>query len=160
LSLPRSGHRHPPLHTLVRLASIAVLTPLLVRAGLPALARWLEPRRPPVPVPRDDEEELLACTGRWVDGIIRRGRPLVRAGCLTRGVTGYDALRRSGLDVSLCFGMGVVDGSLEGHCWLEWEGRAPFEPADPRAVFAEVARSSQKGVTGSGPAADRTVEWV
>ena len=60
------------------------------------------------------------------------GHPLVRPGCLTRGVTLYYALRRAGDDVSLCFGVGEDGGQTAGHCWLDKAGRPLLERVDPR----------------------------
>ena len=78
---------------------------------------------------------------------IRRGRPVVRPGCLTRGVTLYYGLRREGLDVALCFGVGSPEGEMAGHCWLEMDGLPLLEGTDPRIVFTEVVRVSGSGVT-------------
>ena len=130
-----------------------------MRAGLPRVQRWLEPRHVPDSGGEPDDA-LVARYGRWVEGIIRRGGPLVRSGCLTRGVTGYYGLRRAGVDVALCFGMGVVQGVMEGHCWLELLGHPVLEPDDPRAVFAEVARLSRSGVTEGASVPRRMVEWA
>jgi hypothetical protein len=82
-----------------------------------------------------------------VDAIIRRGQPLVRPGCLTRGVTLYYALRREGIDLALCFGMGNPDGESAGHCWLAIGDDPLLERTDPRPVFTEVVRLSRRGVT-------------
>jgi len=84
---------------------------------------------------------------RWVDAVIRRGGPAVRPGCLTRGVTLYDALRRAGDDVALCFGVGTAAGEMAGHCWLDRAGRPILERKDPRETFTEVVRVSRSGVT-------------
>ena len=138
---------------------MAVSVPLLMRADLPTIQRRLEPRhaRPADP---STAPALVVQYGRWVDSIIGRGDPLVRNSCLTRGITAYDGLRRCGVEVSLCFGMGMVHGSMEGHCWLELADRALLEPEDPRTVFAEVARISRRGVTGGGRVPERMAEWA
>jgi hypothetical protein len=86
---------------------------------------------------------------------IRAGRPLVRPGCLTRGVTRYYFFRRDGMDVSLCFGMGQVEGQFVGHCWLVKDGVPFMEPRDPRPLYAEMYRISgttRRGVIPSGEA--------
>ena len=84
--------------------------------------------------------------GIWVDAVIRRGQPLVRPGCLTRGVTLYYALRRAGDDVSLCFGVGFDGGETTGHCWLDKDGEPLLERADPLSRFTEVVRLTPNGV--------------
>ena len=143
----------------MRLVTVAVLVPVLLRAGLPTVQRWLEPRRT-TPMDPSPVDVLVARHGRWTDGIIRRGRPLVRSGCLTRGITAYYGLRRAGADVSLCFGMGMVRGAMVGHCWLEVAGLPVLEPDDPRTVFAEVARMSSRGVTDGARVPERMVAWA
>jgi hypothetical protein len=129
---------------------VALAARAMVRAGLPRLQQWMEPRRPGRPRPpvsSADPDQVFAQLGRWVDSIMRRGSPLIRPGCQTRGVTLYYALRRQGLDVALCFGVGTVGGTVEGHCWIEFEGKPRLEPFDPRAAFTEVVRLSQDGVS-------------
>jgi hypothetical protein len=106
-----------------------------MRLKLSLVERLLEPRRKPPPAELD-----LACLARRVDGLLARGYPLVRSGCLTRGVTLYYVLRRLGVDVALAFGVGASDSGFVGHCWLV-RGDQPFlEAADPRGRFAEVVR--------------------
>jgi len=121
-------------------------------SGLPRLQRWLEPGstsggdRPVGTGDTGDTGALTEQYGRWVNGVIRRGKPVVRPGCLTRGVTLYYGLRREGLDVALCFGVGSPDGQMAGHCWLEMDGLPLLEGTDPRIVFTEVVRVSGSGV--------------
>jgi hypothetical protein len=128
------------------LTAVAVTAPQLARLGLPRLQRLLEPRSPSGGIDTS-ETVLIDEYGRWVDGIVRRGHLLVRTGCLTRGITLYYGLRRAGLDVSLCFGMGSDAGSRVGHCWIELESTSLLEPAEPTSKFTTVARLSRAGVT-------------
>jgi hypothetical protein len=116
----------------LRVLGVAVLVPLLMRLPLPRLARLLEPRRP-----RPADPELAAWLERRVDGVIAAGHPIVRPGCLTRGVTYFFFLRRAGVDVRLQFGMGTPEGSHEGHCWLVRDGEPYLERVDPRPIFTE-----------------------
>jgi hypothetical protein len=121
-----------------RVLVFAAAVPLLLRIlKLPELRFWLEPRGAVSPPPAPDE---VAGMIRRIDRLLAAGRPFVRQGCLTRGVTLYYFLRRSGADVSLCFGMGEVRGRLEGHCWLVCQGEPLAERRDPRPVFAETWR--------------------
>jgi hypothetical protein len=126
---------------------MAVIAPLVVRAGLPRLQRWLEPSGSRAGAKPSDIEFVGGQYGKWVDSIIARGQPLVRPGCLTRGVTLYYALRLHGVDVALCFGVGPHDGEIAGHCWLDLDGQPFLEPADPLSKFTEVVRVSRAGVT-------------
>jgi hypothetical protein len=148
---PAAGRRKtPPLPVLLRLAAVAALAPWLARGGLPRLQRWTEPAGPlPTPHPAD-ADRVMAQLARWVDAIIRRGHPVVRPGCLTRGVTLYYALRRCGVDVDLCFGVGPDNGAMAGHCWLDLDGRPVLERVDPRSKFTEVVRVSRSGLVDSG----------
>jgi hypothetical protein len=146
LSKPAVADRPPPI-LLLRLATIAMATPLLVRFGLPRLQKWLEPARPPSPIDPAESARIEAQTAAWVDGIIRRGKVFVRPGCLTRGVTLYYALRRMGDDVSLCFGVGPDGGTMAGHCWIDKAGEPLVEREDPASMFTEVVRLSRHGVT-------------
>jgi hypothetical protein len=132
------------------LIAVAVAAPLLVRSGLPRLQRWLEPGSTSggdLPRSPGETEAISEQYGRWANSIIRRGRPVVRPGCLTRGVTLYYGLRREGFDVALCFGVGSPEGQMAGHCWLEMDGLPRLEGTDPRDVFTEVVRVSRSGVT-------------
>lgn len=128
--------------------AVAVAAPLLARLDLRRLQRCLEP---PPRLSRPlaaDPDRAVAVLGRRVDRLVRWGRPLVRPGCLTRGITGYYLLRRAGLDVALCFGIGVVHGpGTAGHCWLVLDGEPVLEAADPRTAFTEVVRLSSRGLT-------------
>ncbi|HXT37159.1 MAG TPA: lasso peptide biosynthesis B2 protein [Chloroflexota bacterium] len=117
-----------------RILTVAAAVPLLMRLPLPRVSALLEPRRiPPHPVPTQEDR-----TVRLVLALLSAGRPLVRRGCLTRGVTLYYFLRRAGVDVSLCFGMGTstekVDG-FDGHCWLVKQGEPYLESRDPRSLY-------------------------
>ena len=149
--------RLPPPLLLAKLTAVAVAAPQLARAGLPRMQRWLEPsHRKRLPEPSASTVDQY---GRWVDSVIRRGQPVVRRGCLTRGISLYYGLRRAGVEVSLCFGMGVVGGQMEGHCWVETDGRPLLEPFDPRQAFAEVARISRAGVTEGVSDRGGMAEW-
>ena len=132
---------------------MAIAAPALARLDLPRLHRCLEPSPRSSRPPAADPDQVIDILGRRVDRVIRWGRPLVRAGCLTRGITGYYILRRAGLDVALCFGMGPVrEPGVIGHCWLVFGGEPVLEGADPRAAYTEVVRMSSRGLTSAGPA--------
>jgi hypothetical protein len=119
------------------LTIFAAAVPLLMRLPLPRLAAILTrpARRPP---PSAAEVERLE---RMITLAPRVGRPLVRPGCLTRGVTLFWFLRRAGLDVELRFGLEMEnDGATDGHCWLSLESQPFLEHVDPRPRFAELYR--------------------
>jgi hypothetical protein len=120
----------------------AAVVPFLLRLKLSRVKGLLEPRVSS-PAERDRVEQI---TG-YVERAVRVGRPLVRPGCLTRGVTRYYFFRRDGMDVSLCFGMGEIDGEFVGHCWLVKDGIPFLETRDPRPLYSEMYR-----LTGSAGA--------
>ncbi len=85
-------------------------------------------RRPMTAIPIDDLAHRVDTTLRWV-------RLLLEGGCLVRGMTLYYFLRRMGCPVTLEFGVGDIEGHVEGHCWLVMDGRPILENGDPREVF-------------------------
>ena len=130
----REVHRRGDTVLFAQSFCVALLTPFLMRLPLPrleALLEWGAAGAGPV---RGDPESIVAT----VLEMLQAGRPLVRRGCLTRGITLYYFLRRAGVDVRLHFGMGSVptgDG-FEGHCWLVRDGEPYLEPRDPRHDYA------------------------
>ena len=119
-----------------RIVLFAAAVPLLVRLPLPRLHALIEPRSPA----RRPEPARVRKIVAYVDDAVRLGWPIVRRGCLTRGLTRYHFLRRAGLDVALCFGAGAPQGEFAGHCWLVLDGEPFLEDRDPRPVIAELYR--------------------
>jgi hypothetical protein len=105
-----------------------------MRLKLPRLRLLLEPRNPIAVA----EPATVRQIATYVEYVLMAARPLVRPGCLTRGLTLYYFLRRAGLDVHLCFGIGKVDEEFVGHCWLLKDGQPFMEARDPAPVFKEV----------------------
>ena len=117
----------PDVFLFFQILFFAAVVPFLVRLKLSRLKALLEPR-----IPSSADRNRVEQIAEYVEMAIREGRPLVRPGCLTRGVTRYYFFRRDGIDVSLCFGMGQVKGEFVGHCWLV-KDEVPFmETRDPR----------------------------
>lgn len=132
---PEAGGR---LFSLRVLLFAAVAVPLLLRrVKLARLRDWLEPPLPPPPLAEPSGVEALV---RRIDALLAAGRPLVRSGCLTRGLTLYRFLRLAGADVSLHFGMGQVGEEIAGHCWLVFRGEPLAERRDPRPLYVETWR--------------------
>jgi hypothetical protein len=73
-----------------------------------------------------------------VESVLQLGGPLYRRKCLSRGLTLFYFLRKEGVDVTLCFGMGKVAGEFEGHCWLVKDGEPFLEAEDPRSFFTAI----------------------
>jgi hypothetical protein len=145
----RIASRSPIIRTTV----LAAAVPVLARLDLRRLHALVEPRRTRATV-NADALVLAQHRARGVDRVIRAGSPLIRPGCLTRGITLYHLLRCDGVDVTLCFGVGTVDGRASAHCWLALAGEAILERRDPRAVFREVAQMSRAGVVAAPGSVD------
>jgi hypothetical protein len=113
---------------------VALVTPLLMRLPLSRLEALLEWTAAGVPRRAGRSPDAVAAT---VLEMLQAGRPLLRSGCLTRGVTLYYSLRRAGVDVVLNFGMGQVSGGdgFDGHCWLVLDGKPYLEPRDPCGTY-------------------------
>jgi hypothetical protein len=54
-------------------------------------------------------------------------------------------LRRVGVDVALCFGVGSVAGNIEAHCWLAHDNEPILEPPDVQQ-FREMYRICRPGI--------------
>jgi Transglutaminase-like superfamily len=130
----------------LRILVFAAAVPYLLRLKLSKVAKILEPGGDPVEV---TQNRVMKISG-YVERAIRDGSPFVRPGCLTRGLTRYYFLRRAGLDVTLCFGMGGADSNFMGHCWLEKNGESFLEGEDTRR-YVEMYRVSRAGGRTSTP---------
>jgi hypothetical protein len=121
---------------LVQVFLFAAAVPALLRLKLARL-QWVLRR---VPMGGRPDLARVQAILRCMAIVLRRGQPLIRRGCLTRGLTLYYFFRRAGLDVDLCFGAGYLGAEFAAHCWLE-RGGEPFQEAgDPRKTFAEMYR--------------------
>jgi hypothetical protein len=132
----------PKAYLFLRVFLFAASVPYLLRFKLARVAAILEPGSEPHWVDPDRERKIAA----YVETAIERGKPLVRSGCLTRGLTRYYFFRRAGMDVSLHFGMGRTgpQGEFDGHCWLVRDGEPYLENRDPRALYIEMYRISRE----------------
>lgn len=117
--------------------AFALTVPLLLRLPLPRLAALVTR----VPAPRPASPTAVERIDTLVSLAPRFAGPLVRTGCLTRGVTLFWFLRRAGVDVELCFGLDPAQGAgADGHCWLVRDGKPYLEREDPDPRFAEIFR--------------------
>jgi hypothetical protein len=152
----RSNRSPREIGSTMAVGAVACLAPALARLELGRLQRWLEPHRPSAP-PRGREASLIIETiGRRVDRAQRRGKPFIRSDCLPRGITLYYFLRRAGLDVALCFGIGSpLQQPVVGHCWLVFDDIPILERRDPLPLYTEVVRLSRHGLTHPSEGADQ-----
>jgi hypothetical protein len=118
----------------LRIFLFAAVVPAVMLLPLHKIPRWIEPWRI---LPTEPSRDEVTAMVRLVDRSLKGAWPLVRRGCVTRSVTLYRFLRRSGADVSLRFGIGTVDGVFEGHCWIVYRGEPLAESRDPRRYFTE-----------------------
>jgi hypothetical protein len=116
----------------LRVLAVAAAVPLITRLSLPRQEAILEPRGT-----RSPDSSSAAWLEANIDRILAASHPLVRPGCLTRGLTHYYFLRRAGIEVRLTYGIGKVNGRTEGHCWLVRDGEPYLEQRDPRDHFTE-----------------------
>ncbi|MGB2622351.1 MAG: lasso peptide biosynthesis B2 protein [Candidatus Acidiferrum sp.] len=138
----------PDVFLFFQVLFFAAAVPFLLRLKLVRVETLLQPK-----IPRLTDQDRIEQIAKYVEIAIRKGRPLVRQGCLTRGLTRYYFFRREGLNVSLCFGMGQVKEEFVGHCWLLKDGVPFLETRDPRPLYAEMYRISdapRPGVIPSG----------
>jgi Transglutaminase-like superfamily len=110
------------------LALIAVLPALLRLLSMPRILRLLTPA-PRLRVGMDGAFARKAAY--YTDALLRRRVWLLQPNCLRRSLVLYHLLRRSGLAVQVCLGVrsapagSGLQGGLEGHAWLVYEGK-PF----------------------------------
>src|SRR5580658_7921386 len=131
----------------------AAAVPFLLRLKLARVEALLQPR-----IPRSADQDRIERIVKYVEIAIREGHPLVRQGCLTRGLTRYYFFRREGLNVSLCFGMGQVKEEFVGHCWLLKDGVPFLEARDPRPLYTEMYRISGTVLPGVIPSGKYQLE--
>jgi hypothetical protein len=121
----------------LRVMAFGLTVPCLLRGSLEKLAARLEGTSAKTGKTLRYEPRTAEELARRVDVWLRAGWPLVRRGCLTRGITQLWFLRRAGFPVSLRFGL---DSDLAGHCWLVLDGEPFAEKRDPRPLYTETWR--------------------
>jgi hypothetical protein len=122
---------------ILRILVYALAVPAMTRTKLTSWERFAGggPAAEPGAGP-EAEQKMVDC----VDAVLVAFQPVVRPGCLVKGLTRYHFLRKAGVDVSLRFGVGQVGGSLMGHCWLVKDGRPFLEPGRPDHTYIETFR--------------------
>jgi hypothetical protein len=118
----------------VRVIAFAATVPLLLWRPVDRWGRHLTVTVRASPPSEDSVNRLVTA----IDRALRAGWPLVRTGCLTRGITMYRFLTRAGVPVSLHLGAGLVDNRFAAHCWVERHGQPVREPHDPRTIFTSM----------------------
>lgn len=132
----------PPRTLLLRAYAITVCAGLFAFLPPHRLRRLLVLRRPGQNQP--NLSSVIALRNA-VDHIQRSGWPLVRRGCLTRGLSLFWLLRQRGVaGLSLAFGVGPLDAAPVAHCWLIRDGAPYLEATDPTETFTEVWRIDEQ----------------
>jgi hypothetical protein len=116
----------------VRVLIVAPFVPLVLRLPLPVVD-WIVTRARR-PVARGLAPQRVAAV---VGAAQTFAHPVVRRGCLTRGLTLYWLLPEPGSELRLCFGLGGPADDFAGHCWIERAGEPYLEKEDPRQRFPE-----------------------
>lgn len=122
------------LFLLVRITAFTAIVPLLMRLPIRKLEALLEPACPDREIDLARAERII----RHTDFVCQKGRRLIARLCLTRGLTLFYFLRRTGVNATLVFGAGDVRGDFAGHCWLVRNGEPYLEKVDPKILFTPI----------------------
>ena len=118
----------------IRTFLLITLLPAMVRLfSLPMLMKMLTPRD--LRVCKDQDSESRDKIVKFADYLLNRNFWIFRSTCLKRALVLYYFLRRSGMDVQVCFGVRSNAKSsdrkrqnvLEGHAWLLYSGNIFLE---------------------------------
>jgi len=101
----------------------------------PTQLRWVLVRLNRVQNPGMHSDDVVA---RHVEATLVLGHPLVADGCLSRGIVMHRFLSGNGSEVSLCFGVGRMNGDFAAHCWIVKDGEPYLEKTDPRLSFSAI----------------------
>ncbi len=117
--------------------------------GLRRASRWATSRdaRPAAGRPGEDERRQAARYARWI-GVAARHHA-VPARCLHRSIVLHRWLSREGLPSELRIGVRKETGQLRAHAWVELDGQAVGEPAQPLAAFVPLP-DLESAITGAG----------
>ncbi len=105
------------------------LASMLEERSLPELLSLLTLEPPRERIPMAFAEEALS----WAEKIVARLR-FVPSTCLYRSLVRYAMLRRAGYDARFVMGLSPSSEQIEGHAWVELEGRTLGEELDPSLV--------------------------
>jgi len=129
-------HKPSELWLLVRLGFwVIVVTYALPRLPLPRLLKWLSPRPRPVTAPLRLAPQRVAY---WLDRMLQLNRWAFTPVCWKRALVLHRILGDAGIQTRVVFGVkpgrAVSLNPLEGHAWLECEGRPLLEKEPPAYV--------------------------
>ena len=118
---------------------ITVLPAMLRLLSLPRLMKMLTHRD--LRVCKDPDSESKDKIVKFTDYLLNRNFWIYKSTCLKRALVLYYFLRRSGIDVQICFGVRSnaksseikTQNVLEGHAWLLYSGNI-FLERDAKAI--------------------------
>ncbi|NOG84542.1 MAG: lasso peptide biosynthesis B2 protein [Candidatus Scalindua sp. AMX11] len=120
----------------IQILFIITTLPLVLRFySLPGLMRVFTPRTLKINK-SSDSEEFQDKVVRFTDYILSRKYLAGKNPCLKRSLVLYHLLRKSGMEVTICFGVrfntmllpaGSPQKRLEGHAWLLYKGKIFLE---------------------------------
>ncbi len=117
---------------LIRVAGVLIGLSLFVRSfKLRTVLRWLTPSR----YCRTMDPPTFEKTVAYTDGIVRRLHLFPRGNCLPRSLALYYFATRCGLPVHVCCGIRRVRETLEGHAWLDLNGKPFLEHGNPELSY-------------------------
>jgi len=114
------------------------MTPLLHRVlSLPRLLRLLAPNGASgeIQKPGEGSEEDLDHFHRFIQALFRPGIAPFKHNCFVQSLVLFRVLRRHGVPVRILFGLREAGDQVDGHAWLELDGVALWEKANPREAF-------------------------
>jgi len=119
----------------------ALLLPLvhlaLLLLGYARLHRVMDKVAPSKPGDRTlSESETLKRAGKITRLVsIAAGHGLYRATCLRKSLLVWWFLRKDGIQSNICFGVRIIDSTLEAHAWVEWNGMILNDSTTVREQF-------------------------
>jgi len=127
---------------LASVLAVGAAVPALMQLPLPLLGEVLGRRARSVRRPRVGVERLA----ELVEIAQVVAHPLLRSGCVTRGICLFWFLAPGDPSLRLCFGIGGEAVGWTGHCWLERAGEPLLEREDPRPTFVTQFELGRQGL--------------
>jgi hypothetical protein len=117
-----------------RCGALAALVPIMIKLlPLPYVVSVLQ-RRSKSRTYFFKPDELA----RIAAAVVRLGPRFGVGECLVRSLVLYNILRNSAYEPVLVIGGKICNGQLDGHCWIEVDGKSVCEVNDPRKTFSPI----------------------
>lgn len=124
----------------LRMAAFLTVLPVGMRLlSLPALLELLASSAGTCRATSSAESSaVVECHVKIVKVLFRINRWVFRTKCLRQSLVLFWSLRQAGIPVGIHFGVGRLDGSLEGHSWISLEGSPVAESEPPALRYREI----------------------